>query len=43
MDVKKTLMHTSIMVLITSILEIAANKKIESELILNMLKHSLSV
>lgn len=41
MDVKKTLMHTSIMVLITSILEIAANKKIESELIFKYAKTQL--
>ncbi|HHX57030.1 MAG TPA: hypothetical protein GX710_03340 [Clostridiales bacterium] len=41
MDVKKSLMHTSIMVLITSILEIVANKKPDSELIFKYAKTQL--
>lgn len=41
MDVKKSLMHTSIMILITSILEIAANKKMDSELIFKYAKTQL--
>lgn len=41
MDVKKSLMHTSIMILITSILEIAANRKMDSELIFKYAKTQL--